>query len=68
VTRDGRLLLQDPVLATRIAEAEIDFIALEITNLRVIWKLESTHFSQPSSARGRCQSDLRARDDPQAAT
>ena len=35
--RDGRPLLQDSVFATRIAPAEIDFIALEITNLRVIW-------------------------------
>ena len=34
--RHGRPLLQDPLFAIRIAQIEIDLMALEITNLRVL--------------------------------
>ena len=34
--RHGRPLLQDPLFALRIAQIEIDLMALEITNLRVL--------------------------------
>jgi alkylation response protein AidB-like acyl-CoA dehydrogenase len=34
--RDGRSLLDDPLFAARIARIEIDLMALEITNLRVL--------------------------------
>ena len=34
--RHGRPLLQDPLFALRIAQVEIDLMALEITNLRVL--------------------------------
>jgi alkylation response protein AidB-like acyl-CoA dehydrogenase len=37
VSRDGRPLLQDPVFATRIAQAQMELTALEITNMRVIF-------------------------------
>jgi alkylation response protein AidB-like acyl-CoA dehydrogenase len=36
VTRGGRPMLEDPSVATRIAQVEIDLTALEITNLRVV--------------------------------
>ena len=35
--RNGRPLLADPLFADRVAQVEIDLIALEITNLRVIF-------------------------------
>jgi alkylation response protein AidB-like acyl-CoA dehydrogenase len=35
--RNGRRLLDDPQFGTRLAEVEIDLMALEITNLRVIF-------------------------------
>ena len=34
--KDGKPLLRDPLFASRIAQIEIDLIALEITNLRVL--------------------------------
>jgi alkylation response protein AidB-like acyl-CoA dehydrogenase len=34
--KDGRPLLEDPTFAARIAQVEIDLMALEITNLRVV--------------------------------
>jgi alkylation response protein AidB-like acyl-CoA dehydrogenase len=34
--KDGRPLIADPAFAARIAEVEIDLMALEITNLRVV--------------------------------
>jgi len=34
--KDGRPLLEDPSFAARIAQVEIDLMALEITNLRVV--------------------------------
>jgi alkylation response protein AidB-like acyl-CoA dehydrogenase len=34
--KDGRPLLQDPAFAARLAQVEIDLMALEITNLRVL--------------------------------
>jgi alkylation response protein AidB-like acyl-CoA dehydrogenase len=34
--RDGRSLLDDPLFAARVARIEIDLMALEITNLRVL--------------------------------
>jgi len=35
-TRRGRPLIEDPLFAARVAEVEIDLMALEITNLRVL--------------------------------
>ncbi len=35
-TRRGRPLIEDPLFAARVAEIEIDLMALEITNLRVL--------------------------------
>jgi alkylation response protein AidB-like acyl-CoA dehydrogenase len=35
-TRNGRPLLEDPQFAARIAQVEIDLMALEVTNLRVL--------------------------------
>jgi alkylation response protein AidB-like acyl-CoA dehydrogenase len=35
-SRNGRPLLEDPLFAARIAQVEIELMALEITNLRVI--------------------------------
>ena len=34
--KDGRPLSEDPLFATRLARVEIDLLALEITNLRVL--------------------------------
>jgi len=34
--KDGRPLIEDPSFAARIAQVEIDLMALEITNLRVV--------------------------------
>ncbi len=34
--KDGRPLLDDPLFAARVAQVEIDLMALEITNLRVL--------------------------------
>jgi len=34
--KDGRPLIQDPAFAARLAQVEIDLMALEITNLRVL--------------------------------
>jgi alkylation response protein AidB-like acyl-CoA dehydrogenase len=34
--KHGRPLLEDPIFAARIAQVEIDLLALEITNLRVV--------------------------------
>ncbi|MBL8485779.1 MAG: acyl-CoA dehydrogenase family protein [Rhodocyclaceae bacterium] len=34
--KDGRPLIDDPLFAARVAQAEIDLMALEITNLRVL--------------------------------
>ncbi len=34
--KDGRPLIQDPAFAARMAQVEIDLMALEITNLRVL--------------------------------
>ncbi|HEY6912217.1 MAG TPA: acyl-CoA dehydrogenase family protein [Myxococcales bacterium] len=34
--KDGRPLLEDPAFAARVAQVEIDLMALEITNLRVL--------------------------------
>jgi alkylation response protein AidB-like acyl-CoA dehydrogenase len=35
-TKDGRPLIEDPIFASRIAQVEIDLMALEITNLRAL--------------------------------
>jgi len=35
-TRHGRPLIEDPLFAARVAEIEIELMALEITNLRVL--------------------------------
>jgi alkylation response protein AidB-like acyl-CoA dehydrogenase len=35
--KHGRPLIEDPVFAGRIARVEIELMALEITNLRVLW-------------------------------
>ena len=37
VMKDGNSLLQDPIFGNRIAQLEIELMALEITNLRVIF-------------------------------
>ncbi|MEO8837826.1 MAG: acyl-CoA dehydrogenase family protein [Herbaspirillum sp.] len=40
--KNGRALLKDPLFAARVAQIEIDLIALEITNLRVL-SAEAAH-------------------------
>jgi len=40
--RNGRALADDPLFAARLAEVEIDLMALEITNLRVLSEGRST--------------------------
>jgi alkylation response protein AidB-like acyl-CoA dehydrogenase len=40
-TRNGRPLADDPLFAARLAEVEIDLMALEITNLRVLAQAQS---------------------------
>ena len=35
-TKNGKPLLEDPMFAARVAQVEIDLMALEITNLRVL--------------------------------
>ncbi len=34
--RNGRPLIEDPLFAARVAQVEIDLMALEVTNLRVL--------------------------------
>jgi alkylation response protein AidB-like acyl-CoA dehydrogenase len=48
--RDGRPLLADPLFASRIAEVEIDLIALEITNLRVVFDEEQKRAPGPQAS------------------
>jgi alkylation response protein AidB-like acyl-CoA dehydrogenase len=48
--RDSRPLLQDPLLASRIAQVEIDLAALEITNLRVIFDEEQKRAPGPQAS------------------
>jgi len=40
--RNGRPLAEDPLFAARLAEVEIDLMALEITNLRVLSESRTT--------------------------
>ena len=50
ILRHGRPLLEDPVFATRVAQAEIELRALEITNLRVIFDEERNKAPGPEAS------------------
>ena len=47
---DGKPLLEDSMIAARIAQVEIDLIALEITNLRVIFDAEQKKAPGPQAS------------------
>jgi len=47
---DGKPLLKDSMIASRIAQVEIDLIALEITNLRVIFDAEQKKAPGPQAS------------------
>jgi alkylation response protein AidB-like acyl-CoA dehydrogenase len=47
---DGKPLLEDALIATRIAQVEIDLTALEITNLRVIFDAEQKKAPGPEAS------------------
>ena len=49
-TKGDSNLLQDPVLASRIAQVEIELRALEITNLRVIFAEARNHAPGPEAS------------------
>ncbi len=48
--RRGRPLIQDPLFAAKIAEIEIDLMALEITNLRVLSAETEKHAPGPEAS------------------
>jgi len=48
--RDGEPLLDDPLLASRIAQVEVELDALEITNLRVIFDAEQNRAPGPQAS------------------
>jgi alkylation response protein AidB-like acyl-CoA dehydrogenase len=48
--RNGRRLLQDPAFSARIAQVELDLMALEITNLRVIFAEEKQRAPGPEAS------------------
>ena len=48
--RRGRPLIEDPVFSTRVAEVELDLVALEITNLRVIFAEEKQKAPGPEAS------------------
>ena len=48
--RDGRSLLDDPLFAARVARIEIDLMALEITNLRVLSEEGATRAPGPEAS------------------
>jgi alkylation response protein AidB-like acyl-CoA dehydrogenase len=47
---DGKPLLEDPLVASRIAQVEIELTALEITNLRVIFDAEQNRAPGPQAS------------------
>ncbi|HWU74939.1 MAG TPA: acyl-CoA dehydrogenase family protein [Rhodanobacter sp.] len=47
---DGKPLLHDPLLASRIAQVEVELAALEITNLRVIFDAEQNRTPGPQAS------------------
>jgi alkylation response protein AidB-like acyl-CoA dehydrogenase len=49
-TRRGRPLLQDPAFAARLAEVEIELMALELTNLRMISAEAERHAPGPEAS------------------
>ena len=48
--KNGQPLLQDAAFATRLAQLEIDLMALEITNLRVLSAEERSHAPGPEAS------------------
>ncbi|MEO8672734.1 MAG: acyl-CoA dehydrogenase family protein [Tahibacter sp.] len=48
--RDGASLLDDPLIASRIAQVEIELTALEITNLRVIFDAQNKRAPGPQAS------------------
>jgi len=50
VMRNGLPLLQDPGFSTRVAQIEIELMALEITNLRVIFEAEAKKAPGPQAS------------------
>jgi alkylation response protein AidB-like acyl-CoA dehydrogenase len=48
--KNGRPLIEDPLFAARIAQVEIDLMALEITNLRALWAEAEKHAPGPEAS------------------
>ena len=48
--KDGGMMLQDPLFASRIAQVEIELRALEITNMRVIFDEARNHAPGPEAS------------------
>ncbi|HEX7114201.1 MAG TPA: acyl-CoA dehydrogenase family protein [Steroidobacter sp.] len=48
--KNGRPLIEDPLFAARIAQVEIDLMALEITNLRALWAEAQQHAPGPEAS------------------
>lgn len=48
--RNGRPLIEDPLFAARVAQAEIDLEAMKITNLRMLFKAQSQGAPGPETS------------------
>ena len=50
VKRNGRPLIEDPLFAARVAQAEIDLEAMKITNLRMLYKAQKQGAPGPETS------------------
>jgi alkylation response protein AidB-like acyl-CoA dehydrogenase len=50
VKRNGKPLIQDPLFAARIAQAEVDLEAMKITNLRMLFKAQEMGAPGPETS------------------
>lgn len=50
VQRNGRPLIEDPLFAARVAQAEIDLEAMKITNLRMLFKAQQQGAPGPETS------------------
>ncbi len=48
--KDGRSLLEDPAFGNKVAQAEIELTALEVTNMRVIFAEAANHAPGPEAS------------------
>ena len=48
--RNGRPLIEDPLFAARIAQAEIDLEAMKITNLRMLYQAQKQGYPGPETS------------------